>query len=191
LPPVDPFPLDVLPEPAARLVTEGAEAIGCPRDFLELPILAVAGGTIGRSASLMLEPGYFAGATMFVGTVGPPSEGKTPAWKAVADPVRAMDDELAAEHARAMERWKHENAGAPRGTKPPPPPKPRRIDVDDATMEVLPAILADDPRGLIMIRDGPSAFIPGMNPFKEGRGRPEQCPQDLVRAPHRQGSGEP
>jgi hypothetical protein len=54
LPPVDLFPVDVLPDPAARLVKEGADAIGCPRDFLGIPVLAVAGGTIGRSASLIL-----------------------------------------------------------------------------------------------------------------------------------------
>ena len=50
--------MDVLPDPAARLVIEGADAIGCPRDFLGVPMLAVAAGTIGRSASLFLKPGY-------------------------------------------------------------------------------------------------------------------------------------
>ena len=33
------------------------------------------------------------------------------------------------------------------------PPRPRRIDVDDITMESIPLILADNPRGLIMVRD--------------------------------------
>jgi hypothetical protein len=173
LPPVEAFPVDVLPIPAARLATDGADAIGCPWDFLGLPILAVAGGTIGRSVSLMLRPGHFAGASTYIGNVGLPSDGKTPALKAVAAAVRAIDDDLAAEHALAMERWKAE-ADTPgpdnKKRKPPPPPKPRRIDIDDATMEVLPLILADNPRGLIMIRDELSAFILGMNQFKGGKG---------------------
>ena len=115
LPPVEPFPVDVLPEPAARLVIEGADAIGCPRDFLGVPMLAVAAGTIGRSASLMLKPGYFAGPTLYAACIGPPSDGKTPALKAVAAAVRAIiDDELAAEHAQAMERWKAESTSRPR-----------------------------------------------------------------------------
>jgi Protein of unknown function (DUF3987) len=146
LPPVEPFPVDVLPDPAARLVIEGADAIGCPRDFLGVPILAVAGGTIGRSASLMLKHGYFTSTTIFAAPIGPPSDGKTPGLKAVAAPVRAISDQLAAEHARAQERWREDNASVPRGTKPPPQPKPSRIDIDDATMEVLPIILADNPR---------------------------------------------
>lgn len=136
-------------------------------------MLAVAGGTIGRSVSLLLKPNYFVSATLYSGCIGPPSDGKTPALKAAAAPVRSIDDELAAEHAAAMERWRADQIG-PDGkekrTKPPAPPRPRRIDIDDATMEVLPLILADNPRGLIMIRDELSAFVLGMNQFKGGKG---------------------
>jgi hypothetical protein len=175
LPPVAPFPVDVLPDPAARLVKEGADAIGCPWDFLGVPLLAVAAGTIGRSASLLLKDGYFVGATAFMGSIGPPSDGKTPALKAVAGAIRAIDDKLADEHAKAMEQWKADAAALPATKsgsrpKPPPPPKPRRIDIDDTTMEVIPIILADNPRGLIMVRDELSAFILGMNQFKGGKG---------------------
>jgi hypothetical protein len=170
LSPVEPFPTDVLPVAAARLVVEGAEAIGCPPDFLGVPVLAVAGGTIGRSVNLLVKPGYFAGATIYAATIGPPSDGKTPALKAVASALRAIDDVLAAEHAQALERWKQDAAGLAKGIKPPPPPKPRRIDIDDFTMEVLPLLLADNPRGLIMVRDELTAFVLGMNQYKGGKG---------------------
>jgi hypothetical protein len=170
LPPVDSFPIDVLPLAGQRLAVEGSDAIGCAVDFIALTMLAVAGGTIGRSVSLKLKPGYFAGATLFAGCVGPPSDGKTPALKAVAAGVRAIDDQLADEHARAMEQWRQDNSATGKKTKPPAAPKPRRIDIDDATMEVLPLILADNPRGLIMVRDELSAFVLGMNQFKGGKG---------------------
>ncbi len=192
-PPVEPFPVDVLPDPAARLVIEGADAIGCPPDFLGVPMLAVAGGTIGRSVSLRLKPGYFASAVVFAACVGPPSDGKTPALKAVADAVRSIDDGLAAEHAQAIERWKQEAAGLPEGSSRRPAPKPRRIDIDDATMEVLPIILADNPRGLIMIRDELTRLRSRAESVQAGgkgndRGKPAQ---DLVRGSDRQGSGQP
>lgn len=173
LPPVDPFPIDVLPEVAASLVKEGASAIGCPPDFLGVPILAVVGGTIGRSVSLMLKDGYFASSTIFAACVGPPSDGKTPALKAVAVAVRKIDETLEAEYNLAMERWKAESEKKnPNGEKikPPPKPKPRRIDLDDITMEALPLVLADNPRGLVMIRDELTAFVLGMNQFKGGKG---------------------
>jgi hypothetical protein len=173
LPPAEPFPVDDLPESAARLVIEGAAAIGCPQDFLGVPVLAVAGGAIGRSAALLMKPGYFASATIFAACVGPPSDGKTPALKAVGAAVRRIDEGLEAEYMQALERWQEESSRlGPDGKKqkPPPPPKPRRIDVDDITMEALPLILADNPRGLIMPRDELTAFVLGMNRFKAGKG---------------------
>ena len=87
--------------------------------------------------------------------------------KAVAAAAREISDRLAAEHARDVETWKEELAEAPKGNKP-PPPRPRRIDIDDATMEVLPLILADNPRGLFMGRDELSALILGLNQYKAG-----------------------
>jgi hypothetical protein len=170
LPPVDPFPIDVLPGPAARLAREGAKAIGCPPDFFGLPVLAMAGGVIGRSVHLRMKQGYFVSSTTYAISIGPPSDGKTPGLKAVAAAVRDIDDKLAAKHKAALELWKQETAALPKGTKPDPAPKPRRIDIDDATMEVLPLILEDNPRGLIMIRDELTAFVQGMNQFKGGKG---------------------
>jgi hypothetical protein len=169
LPPAEPFATGILPPAVARLVDEGAEAIGCPPDFLGLPVLAVAGGTVGRSVSLLLKPGYFVSPTIYAGCVGPPSDGKTPAMKVAAAAVRSIDDDLARDHAKAVEQWKQANIGVSKGSCP-PAPKPRRIDIDDATMEVLPLILGDNPRGLIMIRDELTAFILGMNQFKGGKG---------------------
>jgi len=173
LPPVDAFPVDVLPTAVGNLVIQGADSIGCPHDFLGVPVLAIAGGAVGRSVSLMLKNGYFASTIIFGACIGPPSDGKTPALKAVAAAIRKIDDALAAEHAQAIQRWNDtcDQAGPDKKkTKPPPPPRPRRIDVDDITMEALPLILADNPRGLIMIRDELTALILGMDQFKGGKG---------------------
>ncbi len=51
-----------------------------------------------------------------------------------------------------------------------PAPSRERIDIDDATMEVLPLILADNPRGLVMVRDELSALVLGLNQYKGGKG---------------------
>jgi hypothetical protein len=173
LPSADPFPMDVLPEAAARLVEEGAHAIGCPPDFLGVPVLALAAGTIGRSVALRLKDDYFANASLFAGCVGPPSDGKTPALKMVAAAVRQIDQQLEAEYLQAIEQWQEEAARkGPDGskTKPPPRPKPRRIDIDDFTMETIPLLLAESPRGLVVIKDELSALLLGMNQFKGGKG---------------------
>jgi hypothetical protein len=173
LPPVEPFPVDVLPLAAARLVVEGAEAVGCAPDFFGLFVLGAAGGTVGRSVSLRLKDGYFASASLFGAAIGPPSDGKTPALKAVMSAVRRIDKTLELEHAQALARWEGESQNEAKGAKkrnPGQPPRPQRIDVDDITMECLPLTLEDNPRGLIMPRDELSALVLGMNQFKGGKG---------------------
>ena len=69
LPPAEPFPLDVLPCPARDLATAAAESIGCPIDFPAVAILAAASGMIGRSASLLIKPGYFESASLYMAIV--------------------------------------------------------------------------------------------------------------------------
>jgi hypothetical protein len=167
----DPFPVDVLPEAAARLVNVGAGAIGCPRDFLGLPVLAVAAGTIGRSVSLRVKSGYSVQPTIFAACVGPPSDGKSPALRAAAAPTRAIDETLEAEFVRDLQNWEEEvEAAREKKEKPPPPPRPRRIDVDDTTIEALISVLADNARGLLMIRDELTALVLGLNQYKGGKG---------------------
>jgi Protein of unknown function (DUF3987) len=170
LPPVEPFPVGIFPIPVAQFVNAVSDAIGCQRDLVSLPVLAVSAGAIGRSVSLVLKPGYCVTPCVYMSPVGPPSDGKTPAQKVVVGAVREIDDTLASEHATAMSHWEQVLKANPpgKGEKPDPAPRPRRIDIDDATLEVLPRILRDNPRGLIMIKDELTAFVLGMNQYKAG-----------------------
>src|SRR5258705_352657 len=59
LPPVLDFPLDVLPPDVARIVTEAARSVGCDPGMVAGPVLATAGGLIGRSASLQMGSNHF------------------------------------------------------------------------------------------------------------------------------------
>jgi hypothetical protein len=60
-PAVEPFPVEVFPTAVAEFIRSVAAAIGCPPDFVGLPLLVVAGAAIGRTVSLRLKKGYFAG----------------------------------------------------------------------------------------------------------------------------------
>ena len=160
-----PFPIDVLPEAAARLVREGAESIGCPPDFLGIAVLAVASSTIGRSVSLRMMGNYFVSALLWVALVAEPSRGKTPAISTVVKALRPIEDDLADEHEHAMQEWNarpKDERGAP--------PKPRRIAIDDATVESTMRILSANPRGLIAHRDELSALMGGMDQYRGGKG---------------------
>ena len=102
---VEPLPVDIFPVPAARLIRDGAKAIGCAPDFLGLTVLAVAGAAIGRSVSLRIKDGYFASPVFYIANISKPGDGKSPAMNAVVRPFWKIDE---AEHKRfkeAMEEY--------------------------------------------------------------------------------------
>jgi hypothetical protein len=179
LPPVASFPEGVLPDPVICLAREAARAVGCDVGMAAGPILAVAGGLIGRSASLLLGSNWFASACLFLANVALPGDGKSPCLEYATGPIGAIDRELADEFAvekqtyrdalEAYEQGKKSKAGGGSNFKP-VPPIPRRVNIDDVTMEAVFRVLAANPRGLIMIRDELSALILGLNQYKRGGG---------------------
>lgn len=175
MPPAEPFPVEVLPDTVARMVRETAEAIGCAPDFAAVNVLAVAAGAIGRSVSLRLKSNYFASPGLYIGGIGPPSDGKSPSLAIVTDAVRRLDRTLEDEHNQALAEWQETVDALDKKTKPPAPPAPRRIDLDDTTIEAAIPILADNPRGLILINDELTALVAGCNQYKSGKGNDRQA----------------
>jgi hypothetical protein len=179
LPPVASFPEGILPDPVICLAREAARAVGCDVGMAAGPILTVAGGLIGRSASLLLGSNWFASACLFLANVALPGDGKSPCLEYATSPIGALDRELADEFEvekqtyrdalEAYEQGKRSRAGG--GSNPKPVlPIPRRVNIDDVTMEAVFRVLAANPRGLTMIRDELSALILGLNQYKGGGG---------------------
>ena len=173
------FPVEVFPDPVARFARTVAVSIGCPAEFVGLPIMIVAGAAIGRSASLLLKPGYFASAALYGMNVGGPSSGKSPALDNAARPMWRIDEVMhddyrarMAVYVEGMEAY----ADAKKGEKPPKPAKPalESAVLDDATVEATASHLALNPRGLLVVRDEGSAWVASLNQYKNGRGSDRQ-----------------
>jgi hypothetical protein len=169
-PPVPQFPLSVLPDTAARLAEETAAAVGCSVDLAAAPILAVAGGLIGGSASLRVDSNHFASAIVYVAAICPPGGGKSPALGYVRAPVDAIDAEYAAKYAEAKRVQAEFLASRPKNTPKPPPPPREHIVLDDGTIEAVLRRLAKAPRGLIWLLDELTCLTQGFNQYKGGRG---------------------
>jgi hypothetical protein len=165
LPSVEPFPLDVLPLPARHLAEAAAESIGCPGDFPAVAILAAASGIIGRSVSLLIKPGYFASASLYVGLVGNSSSGKSPALRAALAPVWSISHSLYETWRPQMDTWK-----AAKPDQRGPEPTLERIASTDPTTEALGPILAKNPRGLIVAPDEMTKWVLSMDQYKGGKG---------------------
>jgi hypothetical protein len=93
---VEPFPVEVLPTPLARLVTEGAAALPCPPNFLGVLMLPPLGAAIGTSRVLEVKPEWHEGPRLYAAVVAAPGGKKGPALELVAAPYRRRQRTLRA-----------------------------------------------------------------------------------------------
>jgi hypothetical protein len=163
LPRVEPFPLDVLPLPLQRFVEETAWATNSPLDFTAVPLLVLAGGAIGNSRVLAITRSHWQSAALYGAVVGVPASGKSPPLIIVKEPFEAAAHRYYLNWQRQLQAWE-QDCPQTRGKKP----TLRRLMVDDVTAEKLVALLAENPRGLLMIRDELAALVTGFNQYKEG-----------------------
>ena len=110
---VAPFPIDVFPKPLQAFIREGAAAIGCPPDFLAVPMLVLAGMAIGNSRELEIKPTWHEGANLYAATVGDPGSKKSPALKAAAEPFYDRQAQLD----RAWKAARKKTRGKPKTKK--------------------------------------------------------------------------
>mgnify|MGYP001260840835 CR=1 FL=1 len=181
LPPVEPFPVEALPDAFRPYVGDVTERMQCPPDFVAVPLLVATAAMAARAVSLRMkrrddwtEPGNLWGLI-----VGRPGVMKSPAMDAALRPLRRLEAAAAAAHRDAMREHERDrtvaklradaataearkllraNASADvsellnaAGTED--PPTCRRYVVNSPTWEKLHALLAENPGGLLMERD--------------------------------------
>lgn len=137
-------PSDALPTVLRAYVLEAAQAICCPPDYIAVPLLVGLGAAIGRTRRLQIKRGWEESAALWTMIVGYSGTAKTPAIEAALKPVFDISDS-------AQWMW-----------------------VNDTTVEALAQVMAEKPRGVILIRDELSGWIRGFDQYKGGRGSDEQ-----------------
>jgi putative DNA primase/helicase len=175
-----PFPVEALPESCRRLVEEAAASIVCPPEFVAVPLLATLGSAIGMSRVVRLKQGWTESAVIYAAIVALPGAKKTPAFKEAARPAHEKQAEYRREYREAKKA--HEEQRADRRAEddgdsdeePPPKPTLKRTVVEDTTVEALAVVLEDNPRGVLLARDELSAFVRGMDQYKNHRGSDRQ-----------------
>lgn len=179
LPDAKAFPVEVMPTACQRLVREAAAAIGCPPDFVALPMLTTLGSAIGNSRVVKLKAGWEESATIYGAVIADPGEKKTPAMKVAVEPTikqqaafREAYREKQDEYKRELRQYEVERKDASKNglAAPPPPEEPlmERTVVEDTTIEALAAVLEGTPRGVLVMRDELSAWIRSMDQYKAG-----------------------
>jgi hypothetical protein len=163
---VPPFPLETLPPQIRELVCGGAAAIGCPKDFIAVPLLPALGAALGSQVIFEIKAGLRNRAILWTAVVGLPGTGKTPGEELATSGLRAIQDDHAAEFEQARSTWEQEPAKG-RGQ----PPRMQRALMGDATIESLAVALAAS-HGILVTRDELSSWLGGFARYRnEGSDR--------------------
>lgn len=173
---VESFPLTVFPKIIQRYVREGAAALGCPVDFFAVPILVLAGLMIGTSRALQVKHGWLESPRFYVALVGDPGDAKTPAQNRVAAPLHRRQRHETDRFKMALAAYEAATDRAKRDRTDLPAIKPTllRWYTSDTTTEALATILAENPRGVAIIRDELTGWVRSMDQYRAQRGADRQ-----------------
>ena len=178
LPHVEAFCDELLPRSFRALARDVAERMQVPLDYPAVMLVLCLAGVVNRRAIIQPkqhDTGWIVVPNLWGAIVAPPGFMKSPVIKATIAPLLAIDREWQEEydsecltHAQVMEEgdlkrqaWKEQyKANAKKGkatpTRPddtPEEPRQRRLIVNDSTFEALHQTMADNPAGLLAIRD--------------------------------------
>lgn len=163
----EPFPIEALHASIREFVAVGASARGVPPEFVAVPLMAFTGAVIGAGITLQIKRGWVEYPVLWVGVVGKPGTGKSPAQDYAAKPIRAVQHKLTAEWQKEKEAFE-EIPLAERKVKP--PPKLKSVFTTDATIEAVSDMLGRR-NGIVIERDEIAGFTASFDAYKKGGDR--------------------
>ena len=166
LPPVESFPVAALPEGCWQLVREASDTIGCPADFVAVPMLASLGSAIGVSHVIQIIEGWTEAPNLYVATVGHPGARKTPPAREAKRPVAGYQAKLRKDYKEQVREYEQDQRDEP--------PVKQTNYVDDITTESLIETLDKSPLGVIQFKDELLGLIRSLDQYKGGRGSDRQ-----------------
>ena len=140
-----PFPIELL-GPAQDWVRAAAAARNAPVDFVALGLIATAAGLLGPSIQVSPWGDWKERSILWACLIGAPSSNKSPAIDPLRDALRSVEQQMSTMSA---------SGGS----------KKSRILISDVTTEKAGQLLADNPHGLICIRDELSGLLGGFGRY--------------------------
>ncbi|MBI2739218.1 MAG: DUF3987 domain-containing protein [Rhodospirillales bacterium] len=159
--PVPAVPLALLPQPWRDWIIDTERATGAPADYVLQAVLAGVAAMCGAGVRVRVTPAWDEPLVLWLAAVGEPSTGKS----AALAPMRRLLDVIEQELQLGDEerRAAHDEKGKANGgsSASAAPFMPSQVVAADADPAGLADIVAGNPRGLLLWRDGPAAWIGG------------------------------
>lgn len=170
-------------------VFQTAENTNAPIDYVAFSLLAGAAGVIGLSRSISPWGTWEEKCCLWIGVIGEPSSGKTPATTPIRKILNKIEDARKEDYSDKLAKWKTEKEVAkqrkkewedkvkenpdlapkfPASAVVPPKPQTYRFVYGDTTQEALTSDMERNIKGAILFRDELSAWISGMNRYNSG-----------------------
>jgi hypothetical protein len=160
-----PFPLEVLPPTLAKLVEAEHRAMGADPSALAMAALTSIAEAIDAETLVKAGEGWWERPILWTCLIGPPSAMKTPIFDKAKKPLSSIDHEQHKIWQASHAAWRQTQ---PETKKNPPPPKPPRHIINDATPEKTAEILSRSPRGSLVIYDELAGWIGGFERYNQG-----------------------
>lgn len=188
------WPRDLFPGAWGTFIEAAAEARGCPPDFVGLAVLSAVAARIGNARWGCPWGQWREPTALWVAAVGLPSSGKSGGLDEAADALGVIEAEananweaVAREHRtrkqeahEIRERWEAEVKKAvkdglapplePAGARDPDTLARRRVLTTEPTTEKAGRLAADNPRGLLLLRDELAGWLGAMDRYSGGGG---------------------
>lgn len=152
--PVEPFDQRMVPESLWRYIKDIADLMQASIDFCAAALIVMLSGAVGRRARIQpkaKDMSWQVVPNLYGGIIAEPGFMKSPVISAVHRALAAIEQRWADQYAQEMADY-NEAEEAEGGEKGPKPIQ-KRILINDATFEKLHAILAENPAGVMVLRD--------------------------------------
>ncbi len=192
LPPVLPLNEELLPEALRPLCADVAERMQVPLDFPSVAAVLCLAGATNRRARIQPkaeDSAWLVVPNLWGGIVAAPGFMKSPVVHAITAPLREVSELWRAEHESEMaahaeavklselrrRAWEQKVIQAEKAGKETPlrpddstaEPRERRLIVNDCTFEALHKIMADNPAGVMVVRDELTGWLASLD--RQGR----------------------
>lgn len=171
------FPVEAFGPFWSKWISDTAEAVSAPPDYIGGTLLAGASSLIGNARWVSPWEGWEEPPVLWIGLIGSPSASNSPAMSPLLKMITEIERDLEPEYDDALrryetdklsaklsyERWESEAKDATKLNTPIPekpasadtplmPPRPRLM-VSDTTPEAMENLLAAQPKGFLLYRD--------------------------------------
>lgn len=161
--PVPAVPLEHVPQPWRDWIADTERATGAPADYVLASVLAAVAGVCGAGVRITVTPAWSEPLILWQSVVGGPSTGKTAALAPMRRLLDAVEQErrLGDEARRVAHAERFDKGGEVM------PFVPSQIVASEAGPLALADIVAGNPRGVLLWRDSPSAWVGDAAPDRD------------------------